>query len=58
MSPASPLRDRRHWGFPRVSGDEPRLAVFAPAVWVFSPRGRGWALRHRFATVVNKVFPA
>ena len=41
MSPALTVADVDLDGFPRVSGDEPRLPeVRGPATW-FSPRERG-----------------
>ena len=41
MSPRWALSDIEQLGFPRVSGDEPRLLRDAERVGVFSPRERG-----------------
>ena len=41
MSPVTSLVVWRDAGFPRVSGDEPRIEVEMPASAQFSPRERG-----------------
>ena len=41
MSPGAGVGFGDGFGFPRVSGDEPLMTVFAQALWVFSPRERG-----------------
>ena len=41
MSPYLAAHNPDDSGFPRVSGDEPRLARALPGKWTFSPRERG-----------------
>ena len=41
MSPGVRFGQDQEVGFPRVSGDEPRVSVRIPAGVAFSPRERG-----------------
>ena len=41
MSPPTTTAHRKTGGFPRVSGDEPRLVEFLGGDLAFSPRERG-----------------
>ena len=41
MSPRGPLATGSNRGFPRVSGDEPRVELALAAYNAFSPRERG-----------------
>ena len=41
MSPSQAQAGRPAWGFPRVSGDEPQVALDVNKAFMFSPRERG-----------------